>query len=198
MYNLIEYRDSYSKTSGTLWQYYRDEPHNTLADSESFKSKIKITGNTPPDGYTKNVEIGVPLKYLSNFWRTPEMPLINREINLILTWSSTFVITNSTGAGDFAITDTKPYVPLETLSTQDNVKVLEQLKSGFKRTINWNKYLSKVSTERQTQYLDYLIDPSFQGAIKAFVLLFENNDDRTAYTGYFLVKVEIKDYNAKI
>ena len=123
-----------SKMSGTLWQYYRNVPHNTLADS--FKSKIKITGNTPADGNTKNVEIRVPLKYLSNFWRTLEMLPINYEINLILTWSSTFVITNSTGAGDSAITNTKRYVPVITLSTQDNVTVLEKLKSGFKRTNN--------------------------------------------------------------
>ena len=124
------------KISGTLWQYYRNVPHNTLADSESFKSKIKITGNTPADGNTKNVEIRVPLKYLSNFWRTLEMLPINYEINLILTWSSTFVITNSTGAGDSSITNTKRYVPVITLSTQDNVTVLEKLKSGFKRTNN--------------------------------------------------------------
>ena len=71
------------------------------------------------------------------------MPLINCEVSLILTWSSSFVITNSTGAGTFAIKDTKLYVPAVTLSTQDNAKLLPQLKSGFKRIINWNKYLSK-------------------------------------------------------
>ena len=87
MYNLIEYSDNYSKTSGSLWQYYKDEPNIILNDSESSKSKIKITGNTPADGNTKDVEIMVPLKYLSNFWRTLEMPLINCEVNLILTWS---------------------------------------------------------------------------------------------------------------
>ena len=125
MYNLIEYSDNYSKTSGNLWQYYKDEPNGNLADSESFKSKIKITGKTPDDGNIKNVEIIVPLKYLSNFWRTLEMPLINCEVNLILTWSSTCVITNSTGAGRFAITDTKLYVPVVTLSTQDNAKLLQ-------------------------------------------------------------------------
>ena len=68
------------------------------------------------------------------------MPLINCEINLILTWSSACVITIDTGAGTFAITDTTLYVPVVTLSTQDNAKLLQQLKSGFKRTINWNKY----------------------------------------------------------
>ena len=85
----------------------------------------------------------VPLKYLSNFWRTTEMLLINCKVNLILTWSSTCVITNSTGAGTFEITDTKLYVPVVTLSPQDNSKLFQQLKSGFKRVINWNKYLSK-------------------------------------------------------
>ena len=73
MYNLIEYSDNYSKTSGSLWQYYKDDPNDNIADSESFKSKIKITGKTPDDGNTKDVEIIVSLKYLSNFWRTLEM-----------------------------------------------------------------------------------------------------------------------------
>ena len=89
MYNLVEYNDNYSKTSRSLWQYYKDDPNDNIADSESFKSKIKITGKTPDDGNTKDVEIIVPLKYLSNFWRTLEMPLINCEVNLILKWSPT-------------------------------------------------------------------------------------------------------------
>ena len=140
MYNLTEYSDNYFKTSGRLWQYYRDEPNDNLTDSESFKYKIKITGNTPAAGNIKDVETIVPLKYLSSFWRTLEMPLINCEANLILTWSSTFVITNSTGAGIFAITDTKLYVPVVTISTQDNRKLLQRLKSSFKGTIDLNKY----------------------------------------------------------
>ena len=84
----------------------------------------------------------VPLKYISNFWRTLEMRLINCEVNLILTC----VITNSTGKGKFKITDSKLYVPVITLSTQDNAKLLQQLKSGFKRTINWNQYQSEPKT----------------------------------------------------
>ena len=85
MYNLTEYSNNYSKTSGNLWQYYRDDPNDNTARSESFKCKIKITGKTPDAGNTKDVEKTVPLKYLTNFWRTLEMPLINCEINLILT-----------------------------------------------------------------------------------------------------------------
>ena len=83
MYNLIEYSDNYVKTSESLWQYYKDEPNGNLANSESFKFKVKITGKTPAVDNEKDVEIMVPLKYLSNFWRTLEMPLINSEVNLI-------------------------------------------------------------------------------------------------------------------
>ena len=125
IYNLIEYSDNYVKTSGSLWQYFRGKPNDNLADSESFKSKIKITGETPNNDSEKDVEIMVPLKYLSNFWRTLEMPLINCEVNLILTWSSTCVITNSTGARRFTITYTRLYVPAVTLSTQESTKLLQ-------------------------------------------------------------------------
>ena len=169
MYNLIEYSDNYAKTSGSLWQYFRDEPDDNLADSESFKSKIKITGKTPINDNEKDVEIMVPLKYLSNFWRTLEMPLINCEVNLILTWSSTCVITNPAGPGTFAITDTRLYVPVVTLSTQENTKLLQQLKSGFKRVINWNKYLSKPELLAQNPNFKHLVEPSFQGANRFFV-----------------------------
>ena len=123
-----------------MWQYYRDDLKDILTNSDSFKSKLKITGKTPAAGNEKDVEIMVPLRYLNNFCRTFEMSLINCEVNLILTWSSTCVITNSTGVGAFKINDTKHFVPVVTLSTQDKAKLLEQLKSGFKRTINRNKY----------------------------------------------------------
>ena len=130
----------------------------------------------------------VPLKYLSNFWRTLEMPLINYEVSLILTWPSTCVITNYTGAGRFAITDTKLYVPDVTLSTQDNAKFLQQLKSGLKRVVNWNKYLSKP----ELLNLNHLVEPSFQGVNRLFVLAFENDTQRASHTGLYLPNVEIK------
>ena len=85
MYNLVEYSDNYSKISGSSSQYYNDDPNHNLIDSVSFKYKVKSTGKTPDNGNTKNFEIILPLKYLSNFWRTLEMPLINCEINLELT-----------------------------------------------------------------------------------------------------------------
>ena len=99
------------------------------------------------------------------------MPLINCEVNLLLTWSKDCVISSANGETKFSIIETKLYVPVVTLSTQDNAKLLQQLKSGFKRTINWNKYQSKVSTEPQNQYLDFLINPSFQGANRFFALI---------------------------
>ena len=198
MYKLTEYGDNYAKTSGSLWQYYRDEPNDNLADSESLKSKIKITGETPNNGNEKDVEIIVPLKYLSNFRRTLEMLLINCEVSLILTWSSTCVITNSTSAGTFAIADTKLYVPVITLSTQDNSKLLQQLKSGFKRVINWNKYLSKPELLAQNPNLNHLVEPNFQGVNRLFVLAFENHTQRTSHTGSYLPNVEIKNYKVMI
>ena len=195
MYNLIEYNDNYAKTIGSLWQYFRDEPDDDLEDSESFKSKIKITGKTPNDDNEKDVEIMVPLEYLSNFWRSLEVPLISCDVNLIFTWSSTCVITDSNGAGTFAITDTKLYVPVVTLSTQENTKFLQQLKSGFKRVINWNKYLSKPESFRRNANLNYLVEPSFQGINRLFALAFEGYTQRTSPSGYCLPNVEIKDHN---
>ena len=144
-----------------MWQYYRDEPDDNIADAKSFKSKVKITGKTPNNGNENDVEIMVSLKYLSNFWRPLAMPLLNCEVSLILTWSPTYVITNSTGEGKFEITDTNLYVPVVTLSTEDNEKLLQQLRSGFKIVINWNKYLSRPALLAQNPNLNYLIDPSF-------------------------------------
>ena len=205
MYNLIEYSDNYAKTTGSLWQYCKDIPARDTNDeitefrrgntTDSFKFKVKITGQTGDDG-TKDVEIMVPLKYLSNFWRTLEMPLINCEVNLILTWSSTCVLiaTNIPNQNAiFAITDTKLYVPVVTLSTQENTEFLQQLKSGFKRVINWNKYLSKPELLAQNPNLNHLIEPSFQGVNRLFVLAFENDDDTTSDEQYYLPTVEIKD-----
>ena len=103
VYNLIEYSYNYSKTSGSLWHHCKEIPainndgniviFNGANAIDSFNFKTKITGQTNDDGDIENAEILVPLKYLSNFWRTPEMPLINCEVELILTWSSNCVIT---------------------------------------------------------------------------------------------------------
>ena len=133
----------------------KDDPNDNLTDSESFKSKINTTGNTLADDSEKDVQIIVQFTYLSNIWRALEMLMINYEVNLILTWPSTCVITNSTGAGTFAITNTKLYIPVVTLSSQDNPKLLQQLKSGFKRTIIWNKYQSEPKIYTQKIYKSF-------------------------------------------
>ena len=205
MYNLIEYSDNYSKTSGSLWQYTKDIPavdsNNAIANftnnnlTDSFNFKVKMTGQTGNNG-TKNIEIMAPLKYLSNFWRTLEMALINCQITLLLTWSASCVIVSNDIANQnatFAITDTKLYVPVVTLSQQGNEKLLEQLQSGFKRVINWNKYLLS-----QNPFLNHLIEPSFQVINRLFVLAFENDTQRTSSKGYYLPNVEIKDYDVMI
>ena len=210
MYNLTEYSDNYAKTSGSLWQYCKDIPlvnnNNAIVEftaanfTNSLNFKAKITGQTGDDG-TKNVEIMVPLKYLSNFWRTLEMPLINCEVNLTLTWSSTCIIISTNNANQgatFTITNTRFYVPVVTLSTQENAKLLQQLKSGFKRVINWEKYLSKPKLLAQNPNLNHLVEPSFQGVNKFFVLAFENDDQRTSAKRYYLPNVEIKYCNIMI
>ena len=211
IYNLIEYSDNYAKTTGSLWQYCKDIPAQNNSNNEivhftannltdSFHFKVKFTGQTDDDG-TKDVEIMVPLKYLSNFWRTLEMSLINCEVNLILTWSSTCVLVATSVLNQnatFAITDTKLYVPVVTLSTQENTKFFQQVKPGFKRVINWNKYLSKPELLAQNPNLNHLVESGFQGVNRLFVLAFENDDDRTNGDQYYLPTVEIKDYNIMI
>ena len=115
IYNLTKYSNN-SKT-WNLWQYCRKEPNSTITDSQSLKFKARITGRTPADGNPKDVEIAVPLTYLSYFYTALEMPLINCEKNLILTLPENCVISNSTGARTLSINDTKLYVPVASLPT---------------------------------------------------------------------------------
>ena len=129
------------------------------------------------------------------------MPLINCEINLISTWSANCVIVSTNVANQnatFEITDAKLYVPVVSLSTQDNSKLLQQLKSGFKRVIMSNKYLSKPELLAQNPNLNHLVETSFQGVNRPFVLAFENDTQRTRAKGYYLPNVEIKNYNVII
>ena len=233
MYNLIEYSKNYKKTTGSLWNYYRDQPSNPLStDSESFKYKTSITGNTynigdGEDNYDANkvgkneTEIVLPLKYLSNFWKNLNIPLINSEIELILTWTKNCVLANMTvrAAGnnndpsaivaptelEFQIKDTKLYVPVVTLSKENDIKLLEKLKSGFKKTIKWNKYRSQMTVQNNNNNLNYLVDPTFTNVNRLFVLSFErieeNNvkkDHRDSFSHYYIPKVQIKDFNVLI
>ena len=129
------------------------------------------------------------------------MPLISCEINLVLTWYANCVTVSTNVANQnasFAITDTRLYVPIVTLSTQDNSKILQQLKSGFKKVINSNKYLSKPELLRRNPNLNHLFELRFQGVNRLFILAFENDTQRTSAKGYYLPNVEMKDYNVMI
>ena len=149
-YNLIEYSDNYSDTSGSLWQFKRDELNvndiNTVLTNDnapSFKCKAGIIGNTVVDGANSKkdgVKIVVPLKYLSNFWRSLEMPLINCKVELSLKWYENCILSSAGTAATFTITDTKLYVPIVTLKTEGNTKLSKLLGEGFKRTVYWNHY----------------------------------------------------------
>ena len=138
----------------------------------------------------------VPLKYLSNFWGTLGIPLINYEVNLILTWFADRIkicINVGNQVPSSAITETNLYVPVVTLSTQNHTKLLPQLKSGFNRTMSWNKYLSKPESLAQNPNLNHLVEPTFQGVNRPFVLVFEDDAQRTSNIRYYIPNVEIKD-----
>ena len=177
-------------------------------------------GVTTHDNLTKNdVKVVAPLKHLSNFWRHLDIPLINCEVELILTWFKNCVlIDKSTREANYAanpnvyeidnpqnatfkITDVKLFVPVVTLSKEDDIKLLEQLKSRFKRTIKWNKYRSQMSIQPQNNNLSYLIDPIFTKVSRLFVLSFPRNnnaDSRYSFSNYYVPKVKINDLNVLI
>ena len=230
MYNLLEYSKNYEKTSGSLFNYYRDEPKDhdegdgdnainiSIRRSNSFDYKTKITGSLDAGEDEKDdVEIAIPLKYLGNFWRSLDIPLINCEITLVLSWYKECVLVGrslrnapnpqpnppiaaieSPTDARFEINDCKLYVPIVTLSAENGNKLLEQLKSGFRRTLKWNKYMSQMSNQNKSNNLNYSIDPTFSNVNRLFVLSFENEDDRTSYSKYYVPSVEIKDYNVLI
>ena len=153
MYNLIiEYSDNYQDSSATLYQYKRDEPPeaNAINDlttdtSSSFTYKVELLGNPVLDGAIekRNVKVAVPLKYLSNFFRLLEMPLINCKIKLNLTWKKECVLSTDSGDAVFIINDTKMYVPVVTLSKEDNKDFIEQQNKGIQRSIYHNEYKTK-------------------------------------------------------
>ena len=153
MYNLIEYSDNYSDTSGSLWQFKRDEFPADNADltidiSDSFKYKATIlrkmadTVNNA-NSSVKDAKIVVPLKYLSNFWRSSEIPLINCEVFLELNWIEDCILSSARDSAKFSITDAKLHVPIVTLSAKDSANLAKQLNEGFKRAVYWNSYETK-------------------------------------------------------
>ena len=172
------------------------------------------------DNLTKNdVKVVVSLKHFSTFCRHLDISLINCEVELILTWFKNCVlIDKSTREANydaypnvyeidnpedatFKITDIKLYVPVVTLSKEDDIKLLEQLKTGFKRTIKWNKYGSQMSIQPQNNNLNYLIDPAFTSVNRLFVLSFprnKNTDSRYSFSNYYVPKAKVNDFNVLI
>ena len=207
------------KNTGSLWNYYRDESNDLLStNSESFKYKTSIVGKTPQNNDSlTNAEVVIPLKYLSNLWRSLDIPFANCELELILTWSKNCVLADMSvnavlnppilplADATFKTTDTKLYVPVVTSSKENDIKLLEKLKSGFKRTIKWNKYRSQMSVQSNNNNLNYLIDPIFTKVKRLFVLSFERiekdnikKDYRDSFSHYHVPKVQIKDCNVLI
>ena len=139
MYNLIEYSDNYSDTSGSLWGFKRDEIVDNADvtnddNAPSFKYKANLIGNTENNGTKNGVKIAVPLKYLSNFWRSLEMPLINCKVELSLNWIERCLLTVA-NTEIFKITHAKLYVLVVTLSAENNAKLSKLLSEGFKRLV---------------------------------------------------------------
>ena len=226
MYNLLEYCDNYQDSKGSLYQFKRDEPPDDNADvannTSSLVYKSKLISGTD-DNNVNNVKLIVPLKYVSSFFRSLEMPLVNCKIDLELTWHKDRMISSVNAAAaqvvSFMITNTKLYVPVVTLSTKDNNNLTKQLNEGFKRTIYWNQCVSKPFPEtphKKTGVTRFALDAAFQAVNRLFVLAFEdtradeaadapaprnlvaNRVIRDSYRKYFVPRVDITSYNVLI
>ena len=198
MYNLIECSDNYSDALGSLWQFKRDEITNNADVSNdnapSFKYKANLIGNTEANGTKNGVKIAVPLKYLSSFWKSLEMPSINCKVELSLKWYERCLLTAATTA-TFRITDAKLYVPIVTLSIEDNSKLTKLLNEGFKRPIYWNEYkvipnkTVELAAVNDAKYIRELLDSSWQGVKRLFVLEYNNTagNDHVSVDSYIKI-----------
>ena len=216
MYNFIEYSDNYSDTSGSLQQFKRDEvladnDNLTIDNSQSFEYKAALIAKTVDavagtNSSVKDVKIVVPLKYLSNFWRSLEMPLINCKVYLELNWIEDCILSSAGDTAKFAITDAKLHVPIVTLSTKDSVNLTKQLNEGFKRSVYCNSYETKpAKLIEKGKNLYKLLNALFQGVRRLFVLAYviargTANDEADIKNNrkYFLPRGEIKNYNVLI
>ena len=174
VYNLIEYSDNYSDCTGSLYQFKRQEPLDdnanlTIAGSSSFNYKPTLLGDATPEGgnaVSKNAKIVVPLKYISSFFRSLEIPLIN---------SKNLIISNVAGDSTFKITKTELYVAVVTLNTEDNNKLLD---GEFKRKVYWNEYKSKIEdveqTANNTVFKRSLLDAKIPGVYRLFIFAFSD------------------------
>ena len=212
MYNLIEYSDNYQDSSATLYQYKRDElPEDNAIDdltannSSSFKYKISLLGDESVVGgiVRLNVKVVVLLKYLSNFFRSLEMPLINCKIELNLTWKKECVLSTDAGNAVYIINDTKMYVPVVTLSKEDNKDFIKQQNKGFQRSIYWNEYKTKeINENADANVFKYInLDPSFQGVSRLFVTAYNSANGQPTRNGqrkYYLPRIDLNKYNVII
>ena len=212
MYNLIEYSDNYQDSSATLYQYKRDEPpeDNAINDlttdtSSSFKYKVSLLGNPVLVGNItkRSGKVVVPIKYLSNFFRSLEVPLINCKIKVNLTWKKECVLSNQDGAVVFIINDTKLYVPVVILSKEDNKDFIEQQNKGFQRSIYWNEYKTKeINENANANGLKYInLDPSFHGVNRLFVMAYNRANGQPTRNGqrkYYLPRIDLEKYNVII
>ena len=208
MYNLIEYSDNYQDSSATLYQYKRGEPPeaNAIADLtvnnlSSFKYKVSLLGNPVAVNNIAriNVKVVVPLKDLSNFFRSLEMPLINCKIKLNLTWKKVCIINDDGNNAVFIINDTKLYVPVVTLSKEDNNDFIEQQNKGFQRSIYWNEYKTKeINEDADANVFKYInLDPSFQGVNRLFVMAYNRANGQPTRNGqqkYYLPRIDLEKY----
>ena len=212
MYNLIEYSDNYQDSSATLYQYKRDEtPEDdavadlTADNSISFKYKVSLLGNQVVASNIAriNVKVVVPLKYLSNFFRSLEMPLINCKTKLNLTWKKECVLSTDDGNAVFIINDTKMYLPVVTLSKEDNKDFIELQNKGFQRSICWNEYKTKeINENADANVFKYInLDPSFQGVNRLFFMAYNRANGQPTRNGqrkYYLPRIDLEKYNVII
>ena len=212
MNNLIEYSDNYQDSSATLYQYKRDEPPEdnaiddlTTGNSSSFKYKVSLLGNpvVADNIARRSVKVAVPLKYLSNLFRSLEMPLINCKIKLNLTWKKECVLSTGDGNAVLIINGTKMYVPVVTLSKEDNKDFIQQQNKGFQRSIYWNEYKTKEINENvDTNVFKYInLDFSFQGVNRLFVMAYNRANDQPTRNGkqkYYLPRIDLEKYNVII
>ena len=189
-----------------------DNAELTVDNSQSFKYKANLSGKTKAavnntSSFVKDANIVVPLKYLSNFWRSLEMPLINCKVYLELNWIEDCILSSAGDSAKFAITDAKLHVPIVTLSTKDSANLTKQLNEGFKRSVYWNSYETKpAKVIEQGKNIYELLNASFQGVKRLFVFAYfiaaGNDADQEAgikdNKKYFLPRGEIKNYNVLI
>ena len=213
MYNLIEYSYNYQDSSATLYQYKRDEPPEadavadlTADNSDSLKYKTKLLGNVAGDAAglrILNAKVVAPLKYLSNFFRSLVIPLINCKIKLSLTWKKECVLSTGAGEAVFIINDTKLYVPVVTLLKEDNKDFIEQQNKGFQKSIYRNEYKTKeINEDADANVFKYInLDPSFQGVNRLFLMAYNRVDGQPTRNGqrkYYLPRISLNKYNVII